>query len=91
MSAKKQSKEPSFEQELERLETLAETMEGGELTLSELLAAYEEGAQLAKTLGERLNAARARLSEVGKAKDGSLTVTPSDIVAQDELPDESDG
>ncbi len=90
MSAKKQTKEPSFEQELERLEALAETMESGALSLADLLAAYEEGAALAKSLGERLSAARARLSEVSAAKDGSLRITPSDTITQDLLPDETD-
>ena len=90
MSTKKQSKEPSFEQDLERLEALAETMESGELPLSELLAAYEEGAALARALTERLDKARARLSEVKTGKDGSLTVTPSDIAVQGSLLDELD-
>ena len=47
---------------------LRKTMENGELTLAELLAAYEEGAKLAKSLGERLSIARTRLSEVGHGK-----------------------
>lgn len=90
MSTKKQSKEPSFEQDLERLEALAETMESGELPLSELLEAYEEGAALAKTLTERLDKARARLSEVKAGKDGSMTVTSSNIAVQASLLDELD-
>ncbi len=90
MSTKKQSKEPSYEQDLERLEALAETMESGELPLGELLAAYEEGAALAKTLTDRLDKARARLSEVKAGKDSSLTITPSDNAVQASLLDELD-
>ena len=91
MTAKKQSKEASFEQELERLEALAERMESGELTLAELLAAYEEGAQLAKGLNERLTKAQARLAEVREGKDGALNVTPGDISEQPTLLDALDG
>ena len=76
MTAKKNNAEPSFEEELSRLETLAETMEQGELPLDALMEAYEEGAKLVKTLQLKLNRAKARLSEVKAEPDGRLTVTP---------------
>ena len=88
MSVKKQNKEQTFEQELERLEALAEKMESGDMPLDALLAAYEEGAALAKHLAAKLEVARARLNEVKTAKDGTLTVTPSDMAVQASLLDE---
>lgn len=90
MTAKKQNTEPSFEQGLERLEALAETMESGELSLDALLTAYAEGAALAKAMAAKLDNARARLNEVKAGKDGSLTVTPSDIAVQGSLLDDPD-
>lgn len=87
MSAKKQTGEPTFEQELERLETLAERMENGDLPLEELMAAYEEGMRIAKNLNQRLDAARARLSEVKAGKGGEPVVAPSALAEQASLLD----
>jgi len=88
MTAKKGNKEPSFEEELARLEALAERMEDGSLPLDELMNAYEEGAQLSKALQERLERAKARLNEVKAKKDGTVTVTPSNVAVQSSLLDE---
>lgn len=88
MSAKKLPKEPSFEEDLARLEALADQMESGELPLEALLSTYEDGSALAKTLLARLDKARAQLSEVKTTKDGSITVSPSGIAVQASLLDE---
>ena len=88
MTAKKQSKEPTFEQDLASLESLAERMESGDLTLEELLTAYEEGTKLSKTLMDRLKTAQEKLMEVKAAKDGELSVTASAVTSQGSLLDE---
>ena len=88
MTAKKGTKEPTFEEELAQLETLAEKMEQGDLPLDELLQNYEEGSRLSKALQNRLDKAKARLNEVKVQKDGSLSVTPSDVAVQSSLLDE---
>ena len=88
MTAKKPAKEPTFEEELARLEALAEKMETGDLPLDALMDAYEEGALLSKALQERLERAKARLNEVKGKKDGSVTVTPSGIAVQSTLLDD---
>lgn len=80
-------KKPSFEEDLARLEALAEQMEQGEMPLEKLLDAYEKGAKLAKSLEDRLKAASARLYEVSKQKDGSLAVAESDVAVQESLLD----
>ena len=87
----KKAKELSFEEGLAQLEALAERMERGDLPLDDLLAAYEEGAQLAKTLQGRLEQAKARLSEVKTHKDGSVTVAPSAVAVQASMLDELEG
>jgi exodeoxyribonuclease VII small subunit len=80
-------KMPSFEEDLARLEALAEQMEQGEMPLEKLLDAYEKGALLAKSLDERLKAAAARLYEVGQQKDGTPAVAESGVTQQESLPD----
>jgi exodeoxyribonuclease VII small subunit len=88
VSVKKKNAEPTFEEDLARLEALADTMEQGELPLEELMAAYEEGAALAKTLQQRLSRAKARLSEVKADKDGNIVTVISPIAEQDEPEDD---
>ncbi len=90
MTAKKKNTEPTFEADLNRLEALAEKMEQGELPLEELMDAYEEGAKLAKALREKLDRARARLSEVKAGPDGSVSVRESDVASQDAPEDETE-
>ena len=88
MSVKKKETGPTFEEDLARLEELADTMEQGELPLDKLMAAYEEGVKLAKALQQRLNRAKARLNEVKAEPDGTLTTVPSLIAETDEPEDE---
>jgi exodeoxyribonuclease VII small subunit len=89
VSVKKKNAEPTFEEDLARLEALADTMEQGEIPLDELMAAYEEGAALAKTLQQRLSRAKARLSEVKADKDGNVVTFVSPIAEQDEPDDDA--
>ena len=88
MTAKKQAQtEPTFEEELLRLEEIAEKMENGDLPLNDLMSAYEEGVALARSLQSRLERARAKLSEVKAQKDGNVTVSDSAIASQGSLLD----
>ena len=80
-------KKQSFEADLQKLEALADKMELGELPLEQLMDAYEQGAKLAKSLDERLKTAAARLYEVSKQKDGTLTVEKSAVARQESLLD----
>lgn len=57
-------KAESFEQALDRLESLVKAMEAGGLTLEETLKRYEEGMALAQALKGQLEKAQSRLSEV---------------------------
>ncbi len=80
-------KKPSFEEDLAKLEALADQMEQGEMPLEKLLDAYEKGAKLAKSLDERLKVAAARLYEVSQKKDGGLAVSQSAVAGQGTPPD----
>ncbi|MBI3072817.1 MAG: exodeoxyribonuclease VII small subunit [Deltaproteobacteria bacterium] len=60
----------SFEVVLGRLQGLVQKLEGGELTLEESLATFEEGVRLARTATERLDAAERRVEVL--LKDSSV-------------------
>jgi len=59
----------SFEQRLERLKTVVDALEKGELSLEKSLALYKEGLALSGDLGRILAAAK---NEVKLAQDGIL-------------------
>jgi len=60
----------SFELALERLETIVESMESGEVPLAELLAKFEEGNKLLKVCEGRLKEAELKIEQLKKQKDG---------------------
>ena len=62
---------PSFENALERLEAIVESMESGEVPLAELLAKFEEGNTLLKICESRLKDAEIKIEQLKKQKDGS--------------------
>ena len=54
----------SFEQALERLETIVSELEGGSLSLEESIARYEEGVRLSRRLTETLDQAEKRIERL---------------------------
>lgn len=54
----------SFEEAMRRLTHIVEDLEGGELSLEESLARFEEGVRLARDSQARLDAAEARVEEL---------------------------
>jgi exodeoxyribonuclease VII small subunit len=66
----------SFEDALERLETLVDELEGGGLSLEQSIAHYEEGLRLSKQLGAKLDEAEKRIErlvEAGSAEEPPRT------------------
>lgn len=55
---------PSFEEAVQRLETLVARLEDDETDLEAALAAYEEGVALARTCLDRLEQAELRVQEL---------------------------
>jgi len=55
---------PSFEEALERLETIVEELEGGSLSLEQSLARYEEGMRLSRRLTQTLDQAEKRIERL---------------------------
>ena len=77
----------TFEDGLERLESIASQMERGELPLDELLKLYEEGVKLSGELNQKLDAASSRMMEVRLGRDGEPKVVESDVAQQQSLLD----
>lgn len=64
--------QPSFEVALEKLETIVEAMESGDVPLADLLAKFEEGTRLLKICESRLKDAELKIEQLKKQKDGSV-------------------
>lgn len=67
--------ELSFEQALERLETLVEELEGGSLTLEESIARYEEGVTLSRRLTQTLDEAEKRIERLVESSNDATPPT----------------
>jgi len=66
----KQSDAPSFEQALEQLESIVESMETGSTPLADLLVKFEEGTKLLKLCEARLKEAEVKIELLKKQKNG---------------------
>ena len=62
--------ELSFGEALERLEEIAQRLEGGALELEDALAAFEEGVGLARRCAEQLRAAERRIEVLTQTDNG---------------------
>jgi len=58
------AEEFSFEEGLNRLEEIVQTLEAGGLSLEEANALFEEGMQLAKICSQRLDTAELKISQL---------------------------
>ncbi|MBE9501467.1 MAG: exodeoxyribonuclease VII small subunit [Chloroflexi bacterium] len=62
----------SFEEGLNRLEKIVQTLEAGGLSLEEAISLFEEGMQLAKICNQRLDAAELKVSQLQTAFDKEI-------------------
>ena len=58
------AEEFSFEDGLNRLEKIVQTLEAGGISLEEAIALFEEGMQLAKICSQRLDTAELKISQL---------------------------
>jgi exodeoxyribonuclease VII small subunit len=70
-----EKKSADFEKSLGRLEELVEEMEGGELSLEEMLRHFEEGSKLVDVCTKKLNEVEQKIRKLVK-QDGELTEVP---------------
>ena len=66
----------SFDQVLGQLRTIVERLEGGNLTLEQSLAAFEEGVRLSRAGARMLDAAEQRVEILLRDEGGSERVAP---------------
>lgn len=69
---------PTFEQALERLESIVGTLEKGDMPLSDSLALFEEGVALARRLEGQLGAAEMKIEALLRDARGEELVRPLD-------------
>lgn len=65
---------PSFEQILEKLETIVRDLENKDLPLEKALAMFEEGVHLSRVGSSRLDAAERRIETLIRTESGSERV-----------------
>jgi len=63
----KQSKSPSFEDALNELESLVDTLEKGDLSLEDSLKTFERGVELTRSCQEALKDAEQKVRQLSKA------------------------
>jgi exodeoxyribonuclease VII small subunit len=66
----------SFDDGLDRLESLVQKLEAGSLSLEEALAGFEEGVELSKALQQQLAAAQRRVEVLKQGLGGEYKAEP---------------
>jgi exodeoxyribonuclease VII small subunit len=75
--AEKEQKDMTFEQALDRLETIVQEMESGTMDLEKMMQHFEEGNTLAKFCSTKLNEVERKIELLVK-KGGQVTTEPFD-------------
>ena len=75
----------SFEKSLERLESIVEEMESGQLSLENAMKKFEEGIKLSQLCTQKLNETEKKITLLMEQSDGSLVEKPFGETDQDEL------
>ena len=73
-----------FEEALEKLESIVEGMESGDLPLESLLAKYEEGVKLARVCQDKLAEAELKIQQLEKTAAGELKLKPLTVELSEE-------
>lgn len=69
----------SFEAAVERLQLIVEQLEGGELSLEQSIACYEEGVKLSRRLTQTLDEAQKRIERLAAGEDGEPVTEPMEL------------
>ena len=65
-----------FEEAIKKLEVIVEELEGGDISLDESLAKYEEGIRLSRICQKKLEVARKKVEILVKSKNGKINLEP---------------
>jgi exodeoxyribonuclease VII small subunit len=85
MAKKNLAPPKNFEEAVEELEQILNTIEAGELGLEETLSKYERGSFLIQHCREVLNSAEKQIELISKGPDGALVVKPLEDLDADEV------
>lgn len=66
-------KNPTFEENMQRIEQIVHTIEQGDIPLNESLKLFQEGTDLVRKCQELLDNAELQVKEISKADDGTPT------------------
>ncbi len=69
----------SFEAAVERLQVIVEQLEGGELSLEQSIACYEEGVKLSRRLTQTLDQAQKRIERLAAGEGGEPVTEPIEL------------
>ncbi len=73
-----EEKDLSFEQSMKRLEEVVNSLEKGDVSLSDSMAMFEEGSALIRRCGEMLDSAEQQVVRLKKGPDGTPEELPFD-------------
>ncbi len=89
MAAEK--KPQGFEKSLERLETVVEEMEGGDLSLEDMIKRFEEGQKLIGFCSKKLDEVERKIEMLVKKDDGKTEAVPfEDADASEDIEDDGE-
>lgn len=69
----KEEKDFNFEETMQKLETIVQELENGNLNLDDSIKKFEEGIKLSKSANSYLEEAEKKITVLVKGKDGELT------------------
>ena len=72
-------KNMNFEEAMAKLENEVKKLEGGNMTLDESIATYEEAVKLVRVCNEKLENVERRVRILAESSDGSITDMPFDV------------
>ena len=75
----KKPRDITFEDAVEKLESIVEEMESDDLPLEKLLVRYEEGASMVKFCGKKLKAAELKVEQLEESLEGELKERPLNL------------
>lgn len=70
----------SFEEALQKLETIVRDLEGGRIKLDDAVAAYEQAVALKKFCKEKLKSAQLKIEKIELSPEGEPSLRPLDNV-----------
>ena len=78
-------KEQGFEESLEKLESIVDNIESGDLSLDESIVKYEEGMKLSKFCTSKLNDIQRKVEILVKDSSGEIETKPFDEPKEEKI------